>query len=109
MEAIAIIPARYGAQRFPGKPLAHETGKYLIQHVFEGVSAARRLARVLVATDDDRIAAACRAFGAEVVMTPSSCPSGSDRVALAAAGLRCDVVLNVQGDEPEMTGATVDA
>lgn len=111
MNAVAIIPARYGAQRFPGKPLAHETGKFLIQHVFEAVKSARRVARVVIATDDERIAEACKGFGAECVMTPESCPSGTDRVAQAARAVAdgADLIVNVQGDEPEMAGENVDA
>jgi 3-deoxy-manno-octulosonate cytidylyltransferase (CMP-KDO synthetase) len=109
MQAVVIIPARYGAQRFPGKPLAHETGKFLIQHVHEQARQARRASRVIVATDDERIAAACRGFGAECAMTPASCPSGTDRVARVAEGLACDLVVNVQGDEPELAPESVDA
>jgi 3-deoxy-manno-octulosonate cytidylyltransferase (CMP-KDO synthetase) len=109
LRAVAIIPARFASSRFPGKPLARETGKYLIEHVFERVRAARRLERVVVATDDDRIAAACREFGAEVAMTPADCPSGTDRCAHVAAGIPCDIVVNVQGDEPEIDPAAIDA
>jgi 3-deoxy-manno-octulosonate cytidylyltransferase (CMP-KDO synthetase) len=109
MRAVGIIPARYGAQRFPGKPLARETGHYLVEHVWEQAKAAKRLARVLVATDDERIASACKDFGAECVMTPVTCPSGTDRVARAAAEIECDLVLNLQGDEPEMAPDNIDA
>ncbi len=107
--AAAVIPARYASTRFPGKPLASETGKPLIQHVYEAVSRARRLDRVLVATDDSRIAGAVRAFGGEVVMTRADHPSGTDRVAEAAAGLAVDLIVNVQGDEPEMEPEAIDA
>ena len=106
--ATAIIPARYGSTRFPGKPLAAATGKPLIQHVYEAVSRARRVDRVLVATDDERIAAAVRGFGGEAVMTRSDHVSGTDRVAEAAAGLQTDLVVNVQGDEPEMEPTAID-
>src|SRR5262245_18455469 len=109
MKAVAIIPARHAAQRFPGKPLARETGKYLVQHVLEAATPARRLASVIIVTDDQRLGDACAGFGAEYVMTPASCPSGTDRVARAAEAIACDLVLNVQGDEPEMTGETIDA
>jgi len=102
---LAIIPARYGSTRFPGKPLADRTGKYLVQHVYERVAAARRVQRCLVATDDLRIAEAVRSFGGQAVLTRPDHPSGSDRIAEVVAGLSGsaeDVILNVQGDEPEI-------
>ena len=108
MKATAVIPARFASTRFPGKPLAADTGKYLIQHVYERVLAAGRIERVLVATDDRRIAQAVSEFGGEAVMTRADHPSGTDRVAEAAAGLDCDVVVNVQGDEPEIEPAHID-
>jgi len=106
--ATAIIPARYASTRFPGKPLAAETGKPLIQHVYEAVAAAKRIDRVLVATDDERIAAAVRGFGGEVAMTRSHHVSGTDRVAEAAEGLSAELIVNVQGDEPEMEPHAID-
>ena len=109
LQAIAIIPARYGSTRFPAKPLARETGKYLVQHVYEAVRASKLVERVIVATDDERIVSAAKEFGAEVALTPPDCPSGTDRCAQVAARLRCDLVLNVQGDEPEMDPRNVDA
>lgn len=109
LRAAAIIPARYASTRFPGKALARDTGKYLVEHVWDRVRAARSVERVVVATDDERIAAACRDFGAEVAMTPRECPSGTDRCARAAEAIACDVVVNVQGDEPELDPANVDA
>ncbi len=108
MGKIAVIPARYASSRFPGKPLAKETGKYLIQHVCEQVARARRIDRVIVATDDERIAAAAASFGAECVMTRQDHPSGTDRVAEVVAELDCDIVVNVQGDEPEIEPAAID-
>jgi len=87
LPVVAIIPARYASSRFPGKPLAAETGKPLIQHVYEAVSRAKRINRIIVATDDDRIAAAVRAFGGEVAMTRSDHPSGTDRVAEVVTAL----------------------
>ena len=102
MKAVAIIPARYASTRFPGKPLAADTGKYLIQHVYERVRQAEQIERVIVATDDERIARAVKGFGGEATMTREDHPSGTDRVAEAAADLECDVVVNVQGDEPEI-------
>jgi 3-deoxy-manno-octulosonate cytidylyltransferase (CMP-KDO synthetase) len=108
LSATAIIPARYASTRFPGKPLAADTGKPLIQHVYEAVSGARRVNRVLVATDDERIAAAVLAFGGEAVLTRADHVSGTDRVAEAAAGLQTDLIVNVQGDEPEMEPSAID-
>ncbi len=98
--AVAIIPARYASTRFPGKALAPLAGRPLIQHVVERVLRVPRLERVIVATDDDRIAAAAVAAGAEARRTPATLASGTDRVAHVAAGLDADVVVNVQGDEP---------
>ncbi len=108
MSAVAIIPARYGSTRFPGKPLAADTGRPLIQHVVEAVSKASGLSRVIVATDDERIAEAVRGFGGEVAMTRSDHTTGSDRVAEAAMDVETDLILNVQGDEPEIDPAAID-
>lgn len=112
MKATVIIPARYASSRLPGKALLAETGKPLIQHVVESVRSAGLIERVVVATDDKRIADAVMAFGGEAVMTSDRCRTGSDRLAEAAEtlGLPDDaVVVNVQGDEPEMPGECVDA
>ncbi len=100
--AVAVIPARYASTRFSGKPLAKETGKFLIQHVYEQVRLAPLISEVIVATDDQRIADAVASFGGRVVMTRADHPSGTDRIAEVAANLECDVVVNVQGDEPEI-------
>lgn len=109
MKIVAVIPARYASTRLPGKPLLAETGRPLIQHVVQSVRSARRLDRVIVATDDQRIADAVAAFGAEVAMTRPDHPSGTDRVAEVAALIPdAGVVVNVQGDEPEIAGATID-
>lgn len=100
---IAVIPSRYAAQRFPGKPLAPLKGKPMVQHVWERCQEARCFARVVVATDDERIAAAVRGFGGEVALTSPACASGTDRVAeVARATAAADdaVFVNVQGDEP---------
>ena len=105
MDVIAVIPARYGSTRFPGKPLARQTGKYLIQHVYERVVAARLVTRCIVATDDARIEAAVREFGGEAALTRPDHPSGTDRIAEVVRGLPGrpeDIILNVQGDEPEI-------
>lgn len=105
MHAVAIIPARFGSTRFPGKPLLRDSGKYLIQHVYEQAARAKHVREVIVATDDERIRDAVRGFGGRAEMTRADHPSGTDRVAecAAAMGLAADsLVLNVQGDEPEM-------
>src|SRR5512139_3545697 len=98
---VAIIPARYASERLPGKPLADIGGKPMIQHVYERASRARLLDAVCVATDDERIAAAVRAFGGSAILTPADIRSGSDRVARAAQLLEdAGIIVNVQGDEP---------
>jgi len=110
MKAIGIIPARYGSKRFPGKALASDTGKPLIQHVYEAAARSRRLEVVVVATDDERIFRAVEAFGGRCIMTRSDHPCGTDRVAEAAQAYPdADVVVNFQGDEPELDPALLDA
>ncbi|PHR29333.1 MAG: 3-deoxy-manno-octulosonate cytidylyltransferase [Desulfotalea sp.] len=102
-QVIAIIPARYDSNRFPGKPLALIAGKPMIQHVVERARAVKLLSRVVVATDDKRIAECVSGFGGEYVMTRSDHVSGSDRLAEAAELLNIsehDVVVNIQGDQP---------
>jgi 3-deoxy-manno-octulosonate cytidylyltransferase (CMP-KDO synthetase) len=108
MKTLGVIPARYGAQRFPGKPLALIAGKPLVQRVYEQAKQAKRLDRVVVATDDTRIAEAVKKFGGEVVMTSPVCPSGTDRAAEVARQLDCDRIVNIQGDEPLMRPEMID-
>jgi 3-deoxy-manno-octulosonate cytidylyltransferase (CMP-KDO synthetase) len=109
MAIVAVIPARFASTRLPGKPLLTETGRPLIQHVVEAARRARRLDRVIVATDDERIATAVTTFGGECVMTRAEHPSGTDRVAEVAAGLpEARIVVNLQGDEPEISGNAID-
>ncbi len=109
MEIVGVIPARFASTRLPGKPLLADTGRPLIQHVVEAARRARRLDRVIVATDDPRIAEAVAAFGGECVMTRADHPSGTDRVAEVAAGLPdAGIVVNLQGDEPEISGEALD-
>lgn len=101
--ALAVIPARFASTRFPGKPLALISGRPMIQHVYERCIEATCFNRVIVATDDDRIARTVKDFGGAVHMTDPACASGTDRVAevVEALGLHhADVVVNVQGDEP---------
>jgi 3-deoxy-manno-octulosonate cytidylyltransferase (CMP-KDO synthetase) len=106
---IAIIPARYASERLPGKPLADICGKPMIQHVVERTARARRIDGVCVATDDERIAAAVRAFGGTVVMTPADLRSGSDRVAYVAQSMPdAALIVNVQGDEPLIAPGMID-
>lgn len=106
---VVIIPARYASQRLPAKPLADIGGKPMIQHVWERVQRARSVDAILVATDDERIASAVRRFGGNVVMTPTNCRSGTDRIAHAAHDLPdADIVVNVQGDEPLLEPFMID-
>jgi 3-deoxy-manno-octulosonate cytidylyltransferase (CMP-KDO synthetase) len=107
---LGVIPARYGASRFPGKPLARLWGKPMLQHVWERARLAEGIDTLVVATDDPRIAEVARAFGAEVEMTSPACASGTDRVAeVARRRERFPIVLNLQGDEPELDHAGVAA
>ena len=111
MSVIAIIPARYASTRLPGKPLLAETGRPLIQHVIDAVSAATSVDRIVVATDDPRILQTVEAFGGEAILTREDCASGTDRLAEAAVKLGLaddDIVINIQGDEPDMPGACID-
>lgn len=111
MAVTAVIPARYASARFPGKPLAADTGQYLLRHVWQRVRQARGIDRVIVATDDQRIVEAVRSFGGEVRMTRADHPTGTDRVGEVAREIEPandDIVLNVQGDEPELDPAVLD-
>ncbi len=115
MRTLAVLPSRFQASRFPGKPLAAIAGKPMIQWVFEAASRAQGVDRVVVATDDARIAECVRSFCGEAVMTDSALPSGTDRTAAALVALLeagsepFDCVLNIQGDEPAMHPDTVAA
>jgi 3-deoxy-manno-octulosonate cytidylyltransferase (CMP-KDO synthetase) len=100
MKSAIIIPARFASSRLPGKPLLKETGKYLVQHVWERACQVPGVDCVVIATDDLRIKAATEHFGGRVVMTRRDHPSGTDRVAEAAGRLDVDVVVNLQADEP---------
>lgn len=110
MTATVVIPARFGSTRFPAKILASETGKPLVQHVVERVMQCRRVSDVIVATDDVRISQALRPFETRVVMTSAAHQSGTDRIAEVARGLPAavDIIVNVQGDEPEIEPDIVD-
>ncbi|MEE8522365.1 MAG: 3-deoxy-manno-octulosonate cytidylyltransferase [Thermoanaerobaculia bacterium] len=106
---IAAIPARYGSTRLPGKPLLEIGGRPMIEHVYRRCLRARGLARVVVLTDDERIGEAVEKFGGEWQMTPRDCASGTDRIAYAARDWEAAAVVNVQGDEPLIDPAAVEA
>ena len=108
MKVIGIIPARYASTRFPGKPLVLIAGKPLIQHVVERCQQATSLAEVIVATDDARIWEVAQRF-CRAEMTAADHPSGSDRIAEVATRCACDAVVNIQGDEPLIDPAVIDA
>jgi 3-deoxy-manno-octulosonate cytidylyltransferase (CMP-KDO synthetase) len=104
-----VIPARYASTRLPQKMLLRETGKSLLQHTYEAACAARKPAGVLIATDHAEIARDIERFGGDFVMTSPDCASGTDRVAEVARKLpRAEILVNVQGDEPEMSAENVD-
>ena len=115
MKKYGIIPSRFGSSRFPGKPLAMLAGKPLVAWVVEAVKKAKTLDDVFVATDDERIVKAVEQFGGKAVMTPSELPSGTDRIACAARNrfggdfADDDILVNIQGDEPLIDPALVDA
>lgn len=111
MSVLAVIPARYASTRFPGKMLADRTGKPLIQHAWDRAKLAKKVDRVIVATDDQRIFDAVRRFGGEAVMTRADHPNGTSRIAEAVANLKhqsADIIVNVQGDEPDLDPALID-
>jgi 3-deoxy-manno-octulosonate cytidylyltransferase (CMP-KDO synthetase) len=112
MRIYALIPARYASTRLPGKPLSTICGKPMIQHVFERAAACRRLSKVVVATDDSRILEAVRSFGGNCILTGTHHQSGTDRLAEAAdiLGLaQDDIIVNIQGDEPLLDDAMIEA
>ena len=108
MKTAIIIPARYASSRLPGKPLLKQTGKYLIQHVYERACQAKNVSKVIVATDDSRIVSAVKSFDGEVVLTRRDHVSGTDRVAEVASRLDADVIVNLQGDEPMVEPSSLD-
>jgi len=112
VSVLAVIPARYASSRLPGKPLVELAGKSMIQHVWERTRCAAKVSRVLVATDDERILRAVEQFGGEAVMTRAEHRSGTERVtevAAGAAGREAEIFVNVQGDEPLIEPAAIDA
>ena len=106
--AIAVIPARYHSTRLPAKALADIAGRPMIEHVYRRAAAARSVSAVIVATDDERIVRAVQAFGGDARMTSPSHQSGTDRIAEVVAGQPCDLVVNVQGDEPLLEPDMID-
>ena len=97
---LAVIPARWASTRFPGKPIADILGKPMVQWVSERAQKANQINEVVIATDDKRIYDAVLDFGGQAVMTSPNHQSGTDRVAEVVSNIECDIVVNVQGDEP---------
>jgi 3-deoxy-manno-octulosonate cytidylyltransferase (CMP-KDO synthetase) len=109
-DAIGFIPARFASTRLPGKPLIDLCGKPMLQRVWESVSKCRTLRRIVIATDDERIADLCMDIGAEFVYSPGTIPSGTDRIIYAYNMLEeySDFIVNIQGDEPLLTADIID-
>jgi 3-deoxy-manno-octulosonate cytidylyltransferase (CMP-KDO synthetase) len=108
VKIIVCIPARFGSTRFPAKVLAKDTGKYLVQHVWEKARQAKLPDKVIIATDSQQVIDAAKSFAAEAVFTSPDLQSGTDRVAAAVKNLDVDIVINLQGDEPEIEPANID-
>ena len=108
MKIIGVIPARFASTRFPGKPLEKLKGRALIEWVIEGAQKSKLLSSLTVATDDHRIEAAVKKIGIPVIMTPSECATGSDRIFAATQKLTYDAVINIQGDEPLIDQTYID-
>jgi 3-deoxy-manno-octulosonate cytidylyltransferase (CMP-KDO synthetase) len=108
VKIVACIPARFSSTRFPGKVLAKDTGKFLIQHVYEQACQAKLIDRVIIAADDRRVVEAAKSFGAECVLTSVKHQSGTDRIAEAVKNVDADIVVNLQADEPEIDPANID-
>jgi 3-deoxy-manno-octulosonate cytidylyltransferase (CMP-KDO synthetase) len=106
---IAVIPARYGSSRLPAKALAEIAGVPMVVRVWQQASKAKSIARVIVATDDERIAAPVRAAGGEAMITSTAHQSGTDRIAEVASKITADIYLGVQGDQPFIAPADLDA
>src|SRR5215470_16719889 len=106
---LGVIPARFSSSRFPGKILAPLAGKPMLQHVYERASQARYLTSTIIATDDQRVYDAARAFGARVRMTRADHLSGTDRVAEVASSENAEIIVNIQGDEPLIEPDAIDA
>ena len=109
MKVTAVIPARWGSSRFPGKPLADIAGKPMIAHVWARTRQAKRVDVTILATDDERIAECCECLGMTYQLTSSAHPTGTDRLAEVASSNNADIFVNVQGDEPLIEPAAIDA
>ena len=109
LNAVAVIPARYESSRFPGKPLAQIAGRAMIERVYEQAKKAKQVARVVVATDDERIVQAVKSFGGEAMLTRKDHHCGTERVAEVAAHISAAIYVNVQGDEPIVDPEAIDA
>ena len=107
-KVIAVVPARWASSRFPGKPLALIKGKPMVQWVFEQACKAKSVSEVIIATDDDRIFKAVNGFGGNAVMTSLDHESGTDRIAEVVRDRECEIVVNVQGDEPLIPPGNID-
>jgi 3-deoxy-manno-octulosonate cytidylyltransferase (CMP-KDO synthetase) len=105
---IGVIPARYDSSRFPGKPLIDLKGKSMIQRVYEGASKAKMISEIIVATDDERIFNHVKSFGGKAIMTSQDHTTGTDRCAEVARNIACDIVINIQGDEPLVSADQLD-
>jgi len=106
---LGVIPARFASSRLMGKPLADIGGKTLLQHTYEGAKNSKLMDKIIIAVDDEQVAKAARSFGAAVMMTPKDCPSGSDRIAIVAKEFpRAEIIVNIQGDEPFISGTMID-
>jgi 3-deoxy-manno-octulosonate cytidylyltransferase (CMP-KDO synthetase) len=108
VKIVVVIPARYSSTRFPGKVLAKDTGKFLIQHTWEQANKAKLPVRIIIAADDKRVTDAAHSFGAECVMTSKDHQSGTDRIAEIVKELDVDIVINIQADEPEIDPENID-
>lgn len=108
MHIVGVIPARYASTRLPAKPLVNLLGKPMVQRVYEQAKHSRLLHDVIVATDDERIAAVVETFGGNVMMTSPEIPTGSDRLAAVAEDVRGDIFVNIQGDEPLINPLMID-
>lgn len=106
---VGVIPARFASTRLMGKPLADIGGKPMIQHTFESVSRSKLISRIIIAVDDEKVAQVVESFGAEVIITPKSIKTGSDRIAFVAKDLKdAGILVNIQGDEPFISGTMID-
>ncbi len=108
MKIVAVIPARFGSTRFAGKVLARDTGKFLFQHTYEQACLAKLPEKVIIAADDQKVAAAADSFGAECILTSPEHKSGTDRIAEAVSDMDVEIVVNLQADEPEIDPDNID-